>query len=112
MATFPTLPWQRDGSEFQKIDDLVTDEWPNGGARGRSFFQGTRYRWTADLYYLTSAQKTTLESFYASNKLITFDLVNPYDGATYNNVIFDGPVIVTPAPSGPYWNCIVKMRTR
>lgn len=112
MPTFPSLPWQRDGSTFEPVDDLNIDEWPNGGARGRSFVQGTRYRWTVSLYYLTTAEKDTLMAFYAANKLLPFDLVNKYDGLTYNNVIFAAAVVPSAAPAGPYWNCTVQMRTR
>jgi hypothetical protein len=113
MATYPsTVPnfgVNVQNSRQQPIEDLVIDTWPNGSARGRSYFTTGRYSW--ELYHgtMADADRATLKTFYDTNRLITFSFVSPWDGVTYTNVIFAAPPEYIRLP-GLYWDVKVKLR--
>lgn len=113
MATYPsTVPnfgVDPKGSAQMPIDDLQVDVWPNGRSRGRSYYPVGKYQWTLVHSIVADADKVTLKTFYDTNKLITFDFISPWDGVTYHNVIFGGPVKYERLP-GPYWAITVLLR--
>lgn len=82
MATYPTLPISsqskritRDGRE----EDIVGD----GKIRVRKLHDD-RYDFEIHHPQLTSAQRSTLSTFYTTNLIIPFDFVWPADGVTYS----------------------------
>jgi hypothetical protein len=68
---------------------LVTDEASNGEPKTRSFF--TQDRGSVDLLHkmATAGDKTTLDAFYAANKLLAFTLA--VGGDTYTCKFADAP---------------------
>lgn len=110
MATYPNFPVNLIQSRQQPIEDLAIDVWPNGSARGRSYYTTGRYAW--ELYHgvLADADKVTLKAFYDANRLLSnISYVSPWDSVTYTGVMFAAPPEYIRLP-GPYWDVKVKLR--
>lgn len=91
MALYPALKVDVSKSIQEPIDDLKIDEWPNGGARGRSYVTGNRKRWTLVHPQVSDADYATWDAFYTANKLADdVSFASPWDSTTYTGIIFDG----------------------
>jgi hypothetical protein len=97
------------GSKQQPIEDLVVDVWPNGAARGRSYFTSGRYAWDLVHGVISDADRQTLQTFYVANRLLMFDYVSPWDGVTYHNVGFVKPPEYVRLP-GLWWTVKTSLR--
>ncbi len=110
-ATYPSLAANPSGSFQKPVEDLVTDQWPNGNTRGRSYYTAGKYEWQLLHDILSDANRATLKAFYDANRLLTFDYVSPWDGITYHNVGFLAPIEYKGRDSSTlYWDVTVKLR--
>jgi hypothetical protein len=106
MATYPTLP-TRAGGDPLPINGLEIDRAEDGTARGRSFHDSDKVRFSLEHPFLTSTQKAMLAAFYTTNRLIEFDYVSISSGSTYG-CLFSKPPAYIYQP-GDFWTAKVEM---
>lgn len=87
-----------EGSVAEYVDGLTLTRASNGAVRGRNLFTARKSTFKLLMPYLTSAQKTTLVSFYDTNRNLSFNLTW-IDGAVYV-VLFSEPPRLMPHPGG------------
>lgn len=73
MAAYPAFG-QLDDSEEIVLDGLIMKRASNGAARGRLMYTGKKRGFNIK-HILTAAEKATLETFYDTNRALTFDFV-------------------------------------
>ncbi len=105
MATYPTLPTEFGGDPTPE-SGLQIDRAEDGTARARAY-GGDRMKITIRHPWLTSAQKSTLDAFYSSNRLIPFDYTSVHDGVTRSCLFASGPKYKR--EFGDYWTASVEM---
>jgi len=98
MAAYPTFA-QSLSSSFEQIDDIQVDRASNGTPRIRAMFTRTPRAGRIVHQGLTSAEKSTLDTFYSTNRLLIFTFVWRGDAATYN-CYFAGPIAAKLLPGG------------
>lgn len=81
MAAYPTLP-HRDSSRIGVISGHEPVRATNGTLKVRRLQSGDKATFSLD-HDLTSAQKTTLDSFYSTNKDLDVTYTWPGTGASY-----------------------------
>jgi len=91
MATYPTLPWMRDGTKIDRQGGFEPVRASNGALKVRRLYSGEPHDFDIE-HWLSDAQKSTLESFYGTNKLLDVTLTNPEDGASYTVRFAAAPV--------------------
>lgn len=89
MANYPSFPFLLDGSGEEWIDDINADRSVSGGVKVRSFFTAKKRRFTLS-HLLNASDRSTLQSFYDTNRILLVTLTWTPDGQTYD-VLFDGP---------------------
>lgn len=93
------------GTAEQPVDNLQYDDATDGTLRGRSFWTTEKERFTVAQKGLTDAERVTLKSFYADNRLLDVTLL--YKSVTYTCRMLAPPRFV---PSGGLWDSVVEMR--
>jgi hypothetical protein len=88
MANYPSLTQTAESGE-DWIDDNAIDRSVNGTAKGRIFFT-TKKRGFSIRHVLTAAEKSTLASFYDTNRALYVTLTWAGDGAQYD-CLFERP---------------------
>lgn len=91
MAAYPTLPWLRDGTRADRDGGFEPVRATNGALKVRCLYPAEKQSFEI-ANWLTSAQRTTLEGFYAANKAENVTLVTPWDGASYTVRFVAAPV--------------------
>jgi hypothetical protein len=86
MAVYPSFSQMTSSKEVQLMGREI-DRATNGAPRARSFYSAPKKVFNIVHGTLTSAEKATLESFFAANALTTFNFVWAGDGNSYS-VIF------------------------
>ncbi len=81
MAAYPTLGWVREGTTVTREAGLVPVRATNGLLKVRRLFTADKLAWQIE-HRLTAAQRSTLESFYTANQLLTIDVTAPDTGVT------------------------------
>lgn len=81
MAAYPTLPTSVD-SEVTVADGLVADRATNGALKVRSLYTSDKKTFRL-IHEISTSQKSTLDTFYGTNKLLNVDYTSPFDGVTY-----------------------------
>lgn len=101
MATYPTLATKY-GADPKPISSTCPqiDRAEDGTARGRSFGDD-KMEFRIEHPFLSSTDKSTLATFYSTNRLLAFSYVSLSDGATYS-CLFDGPIEWTREPGGRF----------
>lgn len=105
MATFPSMI-QMYGSGYSSDEGFRVSRSESGKPKIRSYYTGTVKSFVMQ-FYITPAEKTTLESFYTTNKKIPFDFVFAGDGITYSCRFIDA--IQYKPSAGDRWDVQVKM---
>lgn len=95
MAAYPTLPTQRGSDPEPARGGLDIDRAEDGTARGRSWWAADKCQFKLVHPRLTAAERSTLDTFYAANRLVPFDYTSLSDGVT-RTCIF----AAAPAPKG------------
>ena len=92
MATFPTLSHGPSvNSDEMTVDDIQADRATNGAPRIRAMFTAPKKTFSIVYQGMTSTDKSTVETFYTTNRLISFVFVWAADGVSYT-VYFSGPI--------------------
>ena len=91
MAAYPTLPWLREGTAVDRDGGTEPVRASNGVLKVRIMYSAVKMSVTAS-HWLTDAQKSTLESFYGTNKALDVTLTLPTDGASYTVRFAGAPV--------------------
>lgn len=86
---YPDLPTAY-GSDPKPIAMIKIDRAEDGSARGRAV-GGDKMIIPLEHPYLSSADKTTLDAYYAANRLLEFDYVSKADGNTYTCMFAKAP---------------------
>lgn len=93
MAAYPTFACgQSSGSSKEIIDDLQVDRASNGAVRQRAFYSAPQYGFLVVHSTVTMAEISTMETFYATNRLLSFTFVWAIDGLTYTCRFAEPPV--------------------
>ena len=82
MAAYPTLNHQRSGPGPATSDGHEVQRATNGALKVRRLYSASKSDFVID-HWLTDAQKTTLDTFYVTNKDLDVTYTSPEDGATY-----------------------------
>lgn len=106
MATYPVLPTSY-GSDPKPINSLAIDRAEDGTGRARSFYSTNKVTIPVKHPRLSTADKATLDAFYAANRLLPFDYVSLADGAT-RSCVFAAPPAYTRLP-GAFHDAAVEM---
>jgi hypothetical protein len=88
VANYPSFA-QLAGSEERFLDDLLFDRAVNGTAKVRAYYPA-RKRSFSLRHRLTNSERTTLLTFYDTNRLLNFTLTWSGDGQNYT-CSFQGP---------------------
>lgn len=107
MAIYPVLP-TRTGADPVPVNGIEIDRAEDGTAYGRSFYTGDKMRFEIEHPGLTATQKTTLETFYADNRLLEIDYESPVDGQTYT-CLFTGRPLFSLMPGKRFWTATVRL---
>ena len=106
MATYPTTLLVLRSSSTDIDDGFDPTRATNGMLRVRQRYPAEKTNFTVE-HMLSTADKTTLMSFYSTNKALDVSLVWPEDGATYTVRFVAKPTAYrTPG----FWLCRVKLR--
>lgn len=106
MASYPSFK-QSMSSDEQTLDDIEIDRAVNGTPKLRAYYTARKKIFKIRHNYLLASEKTTLDSFYEANRLITFTFTWNADGVVYT-CLFAGPIKYSPAPAGR-WEAEVNM---
>ena len=82
MAAYPTFNHQRSGPGPARSDGQEAVRATNGGLKVRRLYSATKSDFTID-HWLTSAEKTTLDSFYTTNRDLDVTYTSPEDSTAY-----------------------------
>ena len=104
MAAYPTLNAQRSSGTVRGGGQDVQRA-TNGGLKVRRLYSTEKMDFTVD-HWLTDAQKTTLESFYQTNKDLDVTFTWAEDGAAYT-VRFGAPPQYLRMPG--WWQARVRL---
>lgn len=107
MSTYPTLGQSKDSTET-RISGITIDRATNGLTRGRSFFTSDKKTFTVVHSTITTAQKTTLEAFYNTNKNNSFIFLWVADGFTYTCIFAEDAIQFSIITKG-YWDATVSL---
>lgn len=107
MAAYPTFGQSRDSAETS-LDDLQIDRASNGVPRGRAMYTAIKKTFSVVHPRLSASDKTTLDAFYATNRLLQFTFVWAADGATYTCIFASPPPTYKSLPGGR-WAATVQM---
>jgi hypothetical protein len=94
---YPNFATDTKGSKQQPIEDLVVDVWPNGSARGRSYFT-VAGSIGAEARRSLRCRSRDAQGVLRREQAAAFDFVSPWDGVTYHNVGFVVPPDYERAP--------------
>lgn len=103
--TYPTLDTAR-GSDPVNATQLSVDRAEDGTARGRSY-GADKVRFKIVHPGLSSSDKTTLDTFYSDNRLLTVTYVSPADSASRTCIFAAKPEYKREA--GSYWTATVLL---
>jgi hypothetical protein len=90
MAAYPTLPWS-DGTKTDADGGFEVDRATNGALKIRKLWPDDKRSFQL-VHWLTPAEKTTLASFYGTNKLLNVTLTAADDAADYTVRFTAAPV--------------------
>ena len=105
MATYPVLN-QDWFSTRTPVTNTKIDLSADGTVRGTTQFSNTVYDFNIKHPLITTAEKNSIQTFYDTNKNLTFSFVYDGDSATYNLVFKNEPQMVPRAPG--YWDVIMS----
>lgn len=105
MAAYPTMSHQRSGPGPARSDGQDAVRATNGGLKVRRLYSATKSDFIID-HWLTDAQKTTLDSFYTTNRDLDVTYTSPEDSVSYT-VRFVSPPQYIRMPG--WWQARVRL---
>lgn len=110
MAAYPSSLPQAASSREEWVDPLLVSYTRAGGVKARRLQSAKKRVFYVDHKFLTDAQKTTLESFYDSNRTVSLTFAwNDVPGTTYSVVFADEPGLSFTRVAGNYYDVTVKL---
>lgn len=106
MATYPSFYMVRSDTSHGIDGGFKTARATNGALRVQRLFPQPKREFNIT-HWLTAADKSTLDSFYSTNKDLNVDLVWPEDNVTYTVRFAEHPQLELRAPD--FWIVKVKM---
>lgn len=82
MAAYPSFGHLRSGPGPSRSDGQEIVRASNGALKVRRLYSATKSDFAID-HMLSAAEKTTLDSFYTTNRDLDVSYTSPEDGATY-----------------------------
>jgi hypothetical protein len=82
MAAYPTLSTQRSGPGPSRSDGIEVQRASNGTLKVRRMYSGTKSEFQLD-HWLTDAQKTSLDTFYTTNRDLDVTYTSVEDSVAY-----------------------------
>lgn len=82
MAAYPSYHWQRNGTKTDIEAGINPVRASNGTLKVRRLYSADKRAWQIT-HWLTGAERTALESFYGTNRMLNVDLTPPDTGGTY-----------------------------
>ncbi|MFA7278905.1 MAG: hypothetical protein WC100_02310 [Sterolibacterium sp.] len=103
METYPTLTKGvvSSSSTEKTLDDLQVDRATNGAPRIRALYTAAKKQFTVIHEGAVTADKSTMQTFYGTNRLLSITFVWPADSASYT-CYFAAPPQYKPVDGG-YW---------
>ena len=83
MAAYPSYYWQRAGTKTDIEAGINPVRASNGTLKVRRLYSADKRDWLIT-HWLTSAERTTFDTFYTTNRNLTVDLTPPDTGGTYS----------------------------
>ncbi len=105
MPTYPNLGQDINSTETV-LDDVQLEYAANGKLRGRAFYAAPKKEFSV-VHTCTTADKTTLESFYNTNRVTSFDFTWIIDN-TSHTCRFKGPPQFSMI-GGEFWTATVPL---
>jgi len=105
VASYPSIE-QRVGSKPTPQSGIRPDRASNGDIRTQILYSGDRKDFKV-VHQVDATEKSTLDTFYATNKGLAVTLTWAADGQEYNCVFTDAPDY-TPRGDG-YWDVVVLL---
>ncbi len=110
MADFPSSLAQGIESEEYWIDPLIVSRARGGGLKGRRLQSAKKRGFTVRLNKLTASERSTLETFYDTNRALTFRFAWNDAPSTFYTVSFaDRDAITWQRAANDYWDATVRM---
>lgn len=106
MATYPTLSTAY-GGDPDPISSISIDRSEDGQGRGRSFYTTDKSKFSIVHERLSSAEVSTLQTFYLTNKFLAFNYTSPADNVL-RSCIFAKPISYK-REYGNFWTATVTM---
>ena len=97
MANYPSIS-QIIGSEATQQSGIRIDRASNGDVRGQILYSSDRKNFRV-LHYVNSTDKSTLDTFYSTNKALEITFTWSADSQNYNCIFMDAPKY-TPRKAG------------
>lgn len=105
MAAYPDLMTLR-ASSTERDAGLQTARATNGALRVRNLYPADKANFNI-VHWLTQAEKDSLDTFYAANKLLDVEYTDPSDSEVYTVRFAAAP---QPVDMTPYWEVRVSLR--
>ena len=105
MASYPDLMTDY-GVDADPIDMISIDRAEDGSARGRAYGDD-KASFTVTHPRLNSTDKSTLDTFYSTNRLLEFTYTSKHDGASYTCIFRRAPKYER--HPGSYWTATVEI---
>ena len=106
MADYPTLPTSYGSDPVPVRESRLADRSDDGTLRVRSF-GADKHTVSIEHPWLTTAQKSTLDTFYSTNRLLEFTYTSPTDASVKTCVFLDAPKYKR--EYGDYWTARVEV---
>lgn len=90
MANYPSLPWSRDSTRVPHAG-IALDVAEDGTVRGRTLYASPYYEITAVHPGISSAERSSLESHFASHVGVSFTLVWPWGDESHTVYYAEAP---------------------
>ena len=104
---YPTLEQNLDSRE-QSLDGRQIDRASNGAVKARVLFGELKRQFTVVHENLSNTDKGSVESFYTTNRLLSFDFVWAADGISRVCIFNETPPVYVPLAGG-CWNVTVQL---
>lgn len=91
MAAYPSFYWSKEGTTLSIDDGMQAVRATNGKLKVRNLYTADKRDWQLS-HWLTTAQRSTLDAFYAANKLLDVTFTSADDGATYTVRFVAAPI--------------------
>lgn len=110
MAAYPSSLPQAAGSSEEWVDPIELSYSRAGSVKARRLQSAKKRAFVVEHSFLTEAQRSTLESFYDTNRSIALTFAwNDAPGTTYNVIFSDASGLTFKRVAGNYYDVTVRL---